>query len=130
MHTHALLHSSNELPSLYKLSYSSLTIKPPGYANLHGTGNLLNLSESILIYHRLSLVDGGAGTHSRDRGLLLGVLEDYADCSVGRADGYVYFVAEVKHWVERVVDGHLRRRDFLRSVPESGDLRTSGTGDL
>lgn len=37
-------------------------------------------------------------------------------------------MAEVKHWVERVVDGHLSLRDFLRSIPECRDLRTSGTG--
>ena len=75
-------------------------------------------------------MDGGARTHSRDRGLFFGVLEDKADCSVRWPDGYVYFVAKVKHWVERVVDGHLGLRDFLRSIPKCRDLRTSGTGDL
>ena len=130
LHAHALLHSSDKLPGLYKLSNGSLAIKPPRYSNFHRAGNLLYLPKPILIDHRLRLVNSRAWAHCRDGCLLLRVLKDQTDSCVRGADGYIYFVGEVEQGVEYVVDRDLGHRYFLRSVPERVNLRTRGTGDL
>ena len=130
LHGHALLDSSYKLPSLYKLSNSSLAIKPPRNAHLHRISYLLYLSQSIFIYHWLCLVDCWPWRHRGDGRLVFCVFEDQPDYCVYVSDCNVYFVREMQEVVEGVVDYYFGHGYFLRGVPEAWNLRASGPGDL